>query len=126
MQRITVCSKICTECGFSKMGTTDTLYAEAIDIIDRGILFPCHMYLRAHTGDESHGTETLDEVRVCRGYVAYMKLYAPKYIIAPAHWQHLIAEITYDDLKLIWRPDDLIANHKGLREGIYLNNPLGS
>ena len=126
MPKITLCSKICRECGFSKIGTQNTLYAEAIEVINQGILFPCHMYLRSQTGDESRGTELLSEVKVCRGYVAYMSLYAPKYITAPAHWQHLIAELTYDDLKVILRPDDLYDSHIGLREGIFLNNPIGS
>lgn len=123
---ITLCPKICTECGFTKYGTTDTIYADAIDIIDRGILFPCHMYLRAHTGDESHGTETLDEVKVCRGYVAYQFVNGtiPTYLVQT--WNNLWAQLKSDDLDDLYTPEELIANHRGLREGIYLNNPLGS
>ncbi len=66
---LTVCNKICKECAFNG-STKDTLYAEFYTIMKQGILFPCHLYLKSQTGNESYGTETLKEVKVCRGYVA--------------------------------------------------------
>ena len=37
--KISVCSKICNECGFNG-STTDTLYAEFYNILMQGTLFP--------------------------------------------------------------------------------------
>ena len=126
MPKISLCPHICNECGFTKDGTENTLYAEAIDVINRGVLFPCHMYLRSQTGDESRGTELLDEVKVCRGYVAYMSLYAPYPVMLRGPWAQLIDQITPEDIKNIYTPSELHFHHKGLREGVFLNNPIGS
>lgn len=124
--KISLCSHICNECGFVSNGTKDTLYAEAKDIMRQGILFPCHKYLRSITGSESHGTEHLSEVKVCRGYVAYMHHYAPYAHLLPPYWVQLFDQLHLEDFQYIYTPEELYANHHGLREGISLNNPIGS
>lgn len=125
--KITVCSKICNECAFNG-STKDTLYAEAFNIINKGIVFPCHKYLKSKTGNESYGVETLDEVKVCRGYVAFIKKY---YLHKVENWRADIQYIWFqnllnkiDDLELdeILNLDELIENHIGLRDKIYLGN----
>ena len=124
--KISVCNKICTECGFSKHGSKNTLYAEAFDIMKTGTLFPCHMYLRSISGSESHGTEHLTEVKVCRGYVSYQFLYGKIPANTVQTWNYLMSQLNESDMEDIYTPDELIANHEGLREFIQLNNPLGS
>lgn len=123
---ISLCPKICSECGFTTDGTTDTLYAEAFDIIRMGTLFPCHMYLKSITGSESYGTEHLTDVKVCRGYVSYMYLHAPYPQYLPAIWKDLFNQLDMFDIDRIHTPESLVASHIGLREHIALNNPLGS
>ena len=125
--KITVCSKICNECGFNG-STTDTLYAEFYNIVKQGTLFPCHMYLKSKTGNESYGTETLKEIKVCRGYVAFVKKWgliagiASNYPHVVPYWQPLLKEIRDDELDQILSLDQLKEKHKGLRENIYLGN----
>ena len=125
--KINVCSKICSECGFNG-STSDTLYAEFYNIVKQGILFPCHMYLKSKTGNESYGTETLKEVKVCRGYVAFVKKYnlisaiASNYPSRVTYWKPLLEEIQEEELRDILSLKQLVENHKGLREGVYLGN----
>lgn len=125
--KISVCSKICNECGFTG-ATKDTLYAEFYNIVSQGTLFPCHKYLKSQTGNESYGTETLKEVKVCRGYVAFVRKYgliagiASNYPFMVRHWQPLLNEIRDDELKQILPMNQLKKIHKGLRENIYLGN----
>ena len=125
--KISVCSKICSECGFNG-STSDTLYAEFYNIVKQGILFPCHMYLKSKTGNESYGTETLKEVKVCRGYVAFVKKYnlisaiASNYPSRVTYWKPLLEEIQEEELRDILSLKQLVENHKGLREGVYLGN----
>jgi len=120
--KVNCCEKICVECGFSKKGTTETLYADSIDIMNNGSLFPCHMYLKSQTGSENTGTETLEEIKVCRGYVAYMKINRPELSLFTPIWDKLFNEIRVDELEEIYSPSELIQNHHGLRNGIYLRN----
>lgn len=115
------CSRICNECAFNG-STKDTLYAEAIDIIMDGRIFPCHMYLKSKTGCEYLGTETLDDIQVCRGYVAFMKKYHKHVARLNPMWVELFDEIDDCELENIISPIDLFENHKGLRERIYLGN----
>ena len=125
--KISVCSKICRECGFNG-STTDTLYAEFYNIVKQGVLFPCHMYLKSKTGNESYGTETLKEIKVCRGYVAFVKKWgiiagiASNCPQAVPYWQPLLEEIRDEELDSILSMDQLKEKHKGLRENIYLGN----
>ena len=125
--KISVCSKICNECGFNG-STSDTLYAEFYNIVKQGVLFPCHMYLKSKTGNESYGTETLKEVKVCRGYVGFVKKWglisdiASNYPHVVPYWQPLLNEIRDDELDQILSIDQLKEKHKGLRENIYLGN----
>ena len=125
--KIKPCNKICDECAFNG-STKDTLYAETFDIINNGIVFPCHMYLKSKTGYEHLGSETLDEKQVCRGYVAFMKKYNQDVIeTLTAEKQHiwfqdLFNEIDDDELHEILSLNKLIENHKGLKERIYLGN----
>ena len=125
--KISICSKICNECGFTG-ATKDTLYAEFYNIIKQGILFPCHMYLKSKTGNESYGTETLKEVKVCRGYVAFVKKYnlisaiASNYPSQVKYWKPLLEEIQEEELTNILSLDQLKDNHIALRKGVYLGN----
>ena len=124
---ITVCNKVCSSCGFTG-STTDTLYADFYNILKRGVLFPCHKYLHSQTGSESYGVEKLTTVKVCRGYVAFVKKYgliagiASNYPHIVPYWQPLLKEIKDDELDSILSMDQLKEKHKGLRENIYLGN----
>lgn len=119
--KITVCNKMCNECAFNG-STKDTLYAEAFDIINKGIIFPCHKYLKSKTGNESYGVETLDEVKVCRGYVAFQMKYYWLQRKDSLIWNKLMNEIRLDELDEILSFNQLKEIHKGLRENIYLGN----
>lgn len=125
--KISVCKTICNECGFNG-STTDTLYAEFYNIVKQGTLFPCHKYLKSQTGNESYGTETLKEVKVCRGYVAFVKKYnlisgiASNYPSIVKYWKPLLEEIQEKELSSILSLDQLRDNHIALREGVYLGN----
>ena len=124
---LTVCNKICKECAFNG-STKDTLYAEFYTIMKQGILFPCHLYLKSQTGNESYGTETLKEVKVCRGYVAFVKKYgliagiASNYPSLVPLWKELLDDIQDEELDTILSLEQLKEKHKGLRENIYLGN----
>ena len=120
--KVNCCKKICNTCGFTKNGTNNTLYAEAIDIIKQGVIFPCHEYLQSKTGSENTGTETLKEIKVCRGYVAYMKINRPELSLFTPIWDKLFNEIRVDELEEIYSKSELIQNHNGLRNKIYLRN----
>ena len=125
--KISVCSKICSECGFTG-STSDTLYAEFYNIVKQGVLFPCHMYLKSQTGSESYGVEKLTTVKVCRGYVAFVKKYnlisaiANNYPSVVPVWRELLDNIQDVELDSILSLDQLKEKHKGLRENIYLGN----
>ena len=124
---ITVCSKVCSSCGFTG-ATKDTLYADFYDILKRGVLFPCHKYLHSQTGSESYGVEKLTTVKVCRGYVAFVKKYgviagiASNYPSLVPVWRELLEDIQDEELNTILSLEQLKDQHKGLREDIYLNN----
>ena len=125
--KIEVCKKICNECGFSG-ATNDTLYADFYDILKRGVLFPCHKYLKSQTGSESYGVEKLTTVKVCRGYVAFVKKYGVINAIASNYpslvpvWKELLDDIQDEELDTILSLEQLKDHHRGLREDIYLNN----
>ena len=125
--KIEVCKKICNACGFTG-ATSDTLYADFYNILKRGVLFPCHKYLKSQTGSESYGVEKLTTVKVCRGYVAFVKKWgiivgiASNYPHIVPYWQPLLKEIRDDELDQILSMDQLKDIHKGLRENIYLGN----
>ena len=121
-KNIKPCKSICNECGFILDGTKDTLYAEAFNIIDKGIVFPCHMYLKSKTGCEYLGAETLSEIQVCRGYINYMFINHQEIAIRSSIWSKLFEEVSEDDRSNIYSPDELIDNHIGLRKRIYLGN----
>ena len=125
--KIEVCKKICNECGFTG-ATSDTLYADFYDILKRGVVFPCHKYLKSQTGSESYGVEKLTTVRVCRGYVAFVKKYGVINAIASNYpslvpiWKELLDDIQDEELDTILSLEQLKDHHIGLREDIYLNN----
>ena len=125
--KIEVCKKICNECGFTG-ATSDTLYADFYNILKRGVLFPCHKYLQSQTGSESYGVEKLTTVKVCRGYVAFVKKYGVINAIASNYpslvpvWKELLDDIQDEELESILSLEQLKDHHRGLREDIYLNN----
>lgn len=118
------CNKICNECGFLK-GNQNTLYAEAVEMMMEHHIFPCHLYLKAHTGSENTGAETLKDVEVCRGYVAFTKFYLNPYLgLISKGWDKLFSEIKDEEFDVIYSPKELYKNHIALREGIYLGNKI--
>ena len=125
--KIEVCKKIGNECGFTG-STSDTLYADFYDILKRGVLFPCHKHLYSQTGSESYGVEKLTTVKVCRGYVAFVKKYGVISSIASNYpslvpvWKELLDDIQDEELDTILSLEQLKDTHIGLREDIYLNN----
>ena len=125
--KIEVCKKICNACGFTG-ATSDTLYADFYDILKRGVVFPCHKYLKSQTGSESYGVEKLTTVKVCRGYVAFVKKYGVISAIASNYpslvpiWKELLDDIQDEELDTILSLEQLKDHHIGLREDIYLNN----
>ena len=120
-KKVTVCNKVCSTCAFNG-NSTNTLYAETERVIENKQIFPCHMYLKSQTGCEFLGTETLDTIKVCRGYVAYMKKYHSSQIRRSKVWEYLTSQIEPKELDDILSLEDLKLNHKHLREGIYLGN----
>ena len=80
MKNIKPCDEVCHECGFLNDSQVGVLKESMglIDIIEKGIIFPCHLKLKAVTGSENTGTEiyaeTKDTFQVCRGYVESMFL----------------------------------------------------
>ena len=125
--KVEVCKKICNECGFTG-ATSDTLYADFYNILKRGVVFPCHKYLKSQTGSESYGVEKLATIKVCRGYVAFVKKYNAISAIASNYpslvpvWKELLEDIQDEELDSILSLEQLKDHHKGLREDIYLNN----
>jgi len=130
MKSIKPCSKACVECGFTKDGTTDTLYAESFSIIDTGVIFPCHMYLKSKTGNESYGAETLDEIQVCRGFVAFIKknlMHVVEYWRADVQYiwfNYLLNEIDDSEFENIRTFEELLDSHKALRSNTFLGNKI--
>jgi hypothetical protein len=82
------------------------------------------MELKAVSGDMSRGVEQLDEVRVCRGYVAFMKVNKPRHRAHPI-WAKLFNEINDGELDRICNWTELKENHQALRDGIRLGNNEG-
>lgn len=123
--KIEPCKQICKECAFNG-NTKDTLYAEAYKMLNTGTIFPCHMYLKAHTGSESYGVEKLKDIQVCRGYVAFVKKHKFYEQYQPAIrklWDNfLLDKIDDSELDDILSLHELEQNHKGLRDYIYLGN----
>lgn len=122
--KIVICKKMCKECAFNG-NTENTLYAETFDIIDKNKVFPCHTYLKQKTGSENLGVETLDTVRVCRGYVAFMQknnLINPDNPFLAQIWKELVSELEVEDLNDILTLEELIEAHDGLKNNIKLGN----
>lgn len=120
-KQITVCEKICCECAFNG-SSKDVLYAETKRVIKDKQIFPCHMYLKSKTGCEFLGTETLSTIKVCRGYVAFMKKFHEKELKDNYVWEFLLNKIEPEELNSILNLNDLVANNCHLREGVYLGN----
>jgi hypothetical protein len=75
---ISPCDEVCHECGFLNNSQKGVLKRELglEEIIEKGVIFPCHLQLKAVTGCENEGVEeyveTVDTFKVCRGYVESM------------------------------------------------------
>ena len=76
LDKITVCKKMCIECGFHKDSQRGTLHKELIEYVMEQKLFPCHLELKKVTGSENEGCDIycneVEEVRVCRGLIECM------------------------------------------------------
>lgn len=118
---VTVCKDICDECAFNG-NSKDTLYADMFQIVLEGKVFPCHKYLKSKTGCKYLGVEQLNEVKVCRGYVAFVKKYNPHIERLNQVWKELIKDIKDDELNNILSLRELVDNHIGLRDKIFLGN----
>ncbi len=72
------CEEVCPECGFLNDSQVGVLKKDLglLDIIEQGILFPCHLQLKAVTGSENTGVKIYAEkkniFKVCRGFVEAM------------------------------------------------------
>lgn len=124
--KITCCEKVCNECAFNG-NSENTLYAESYNIIDNFMVFPCHIYLKSKTGYEHLGTESLKEIKACRGYVAFMKKYHRKdlekhEVERKEIWNKLFNQIKENELNEILNIKELEVKHYGLRDRIYLGN----
>ena len=79
-EEIEPCSEVCHECGFLSDSQVGILKEELglKYIVENGILFPCHLQLKAVTGSENSGVEQYadekDVFKVCRGFVESMYL----------------------------------------------------
>ena len=77
-EEIEPCEEVCHECGFLNDSQIGVLKKDLglLDIIEQGILFPCHLQLKAVTGSENTGVEEYAEkkdiFKVCRGFVEAM------------------------------------------------------
>jgi hypothetical protein len=75
MKKISPCKEVCSTCGFLNDSQVGVLKEELglTTIIKEGIIFPCHLQLKAVTEFENLGTEVyaeeVDVFRVCRGLV---------------------------------------------------------
>ena len=75
MKNIEPCKEVCHECGFLD-GSQVGVLKESLglkEIIDKGVVFPCHLQLKAVTGSENTGVEQYaeqkDTFKVCRGLI---------------------------------------------------------
>ena len=75
MKTVEPCDELCHECGFLNDSQVGVLKESLglVEIIEKGILFPCHLQLKAVTGCENKGVEqyaeTKDTFKVCRGLI---------------------------------------------------------
>lgn len=69
MKTISLCNKVCIECGFLKDSKKGVLTPDVIHIVNRQILFPCHLELKKVSGSENTGVEQMEDVKICRGLV---------------------------------------------------------
>lgn len=78
MNEIKPCDEVCSECGFLNDSVPGVLQEELglAEIVRDGVIFPCHLQLKAVTGSENTGVEEYaahkDKFKVCRGYVESM------------------------------------------------------
>jgi D-lyxose ketol-isomerase len=122
--KISICNKICDECAFNS-NTKDTLYAETFSILENNQIFPCHKFLRSQTGSMNQGTEKLELVKVCRGYVAFVKKNNLIHSTNPQVlniWDDLLSKVDSKELDNILTMEELIENHEGLKNKVYLGN----
>ncbi len=97
MKNIKPCNELCYECGFFNDSQVGVLKESLglVEYIEKGIVFPCHLQLKAVTGCENKGVEDyaekVNEVLVCRGYVESMFI-SKKHLDNPM-WQHLYKQL---------------------------------
>ena len=75
MTEVRPCDEVCNECGFLNDSQVGVLKESLglTEIIEKGVLFPCHLQLKAVTGCENTGVEQYieekDIFKVCRGLI---------------------------------------------------------
>ena len=117
MKNIEPCKEVCHECGFlndSQIGVLkESLGLQ--EIIDKGVLFPCHLELKKVTGFENKGTEfyteTQDTFKVCRGLIESS-------FLSRLHLDKEIWQLLYDKLDGKINPKTMtikqtLERHKG-------------
>jgi len=109
--KISICKKMCIECGFAPKSIDNTLYQETLEYLLKGIIFPCHMELKKVTGSENQGVEKLKEIKVCRGYVIFAKKYRPELYVLNNTWKWLFDQINDTEFDDIVTMTELFQKH---------------
>jgi len=118
MQKIAPCKEVCNECGFLNDSQVGVLKESMglLDIIEKGVIFPCHLHLKAVTGSENTGVEQYaedkDTFKVCRGYVESMFM-SGKQLDNPA-WRHLYMQLSGEFHPKIMSIQETIDYHGGV------------
>jgi len=113
--KISICKKTCNKCGFSRKGTKNTLYKEILHYISQGKVFPCHLELKKVTGSENSGVSKLKEVKICRGYVGFIKKNLDNTTFNPILVEYLsdfMDQINDEELEDIYSKEELYEAHQ--------------
>ena len=117
MKNIEPCDEVCHECGFLNDSQVGVLKESLglTDIIEQGVIFPCHLQLKAVTGSENTGVEyyaeTKDTFKICRGLVESS-------FISGLHLEHPMWKLMYEKLDGKINPktmniEQTLKRHKG-------------
>ena len=118
-EEIEPCEEVCHECGFLNDSQIGVLKKDLglLDIIEQGILFPCHLQLKAVTGSENTGVEEYAEkkdiFKVCRGFVEAMYIQDSEAdAVQGVIWQKLFKDLDGKINPKTMTIDDTLKYHK--------------
>ncbi len=117
MKNIIPCEEVCHECGFLNDSQVGVLKESLglLNIIDKGIVFPCHLQLKAVTGSENTGVEQYaeqkDTFKICRGYIESMFL--SKRMLNNPLWQDLYEKLNGKFDSRTMTIEQTLERHKG-------------